>query len=120
MENQNEQTEQCDSATAFVTERFNVSHVHCERNPERGMCGRDVYIAFHRDLDIPSPACIVTLFGNWVEWVEVPEEMRRHGIASEVLTGLEKHVGCLELTGVTESGEAFLNAFCPEAESEAQ
>lgn len=106
-----------ESATVFKTERFAVSHVHCERNDERWFAGRDVYIAFHHDADVPSPVCIVTLFGNWVEWVEVPACERRNKIATEVLTGLEKHVGSLELSGVTEEGEAFVNAFCPEEES---
>lgn len=102
------------TATAFKTERFAVSHVHCERNEECGFYGRDVYIAFHLDADIPSPSCIVTLQDSWVEWVEVPAHERRQRIATEVLTGLERHVGSLELSGVTEEGEAFVNAFCPE------
>jgi GNAT superfamily N-acetyltransferase len=106
-------------ATAFKTARFAVSHVHCERNEEFGFLGRDVFIAFHRLADIPSPLCIVTLdHDGFVEWVEVPKDHRREGIATEVLTGLEKHVGSLELSGVTEEGEAFVNAFCPEAEAQ--
>lgn len=110
-----------DYATAFKTERFAVSHVHCERNDDFGFAGRDVYIAFHRDEDLPRPVCVVTLFDatavNWVEWVEVPTDERRKGIATEVLRGLEQHVGSLELSGVTDEGEAFVNAFCPEEES---
>lgn len=102
------------SATAFVTERFVVSHVNCERNEAAGFDGRDVYVAFFHDQDVPQPVCVVTLEDKWVEWIEVRADYRRQGIATEVLTGLESHVGSLELTGATDEGEAFLDAFCQE------
>lgn len=102
----------------FSTERFTVTHVHCDRNDERGMLGRDVWIAFHRDIDHPRPSCVVTLMGNWVEWIEVSPEERRQGIATEIIGGLENLVGELELTGVTEEGEKFVDAICgPEVKS---
>jgi hypothetical protein len=107
-----------DSAVVFTTERLTVSHVHCERNEELGMCGRDVYIAFHRLADIPAPLCMVTLCGNWVEWIETKEGYRRNGFAREMVDGLEKHVGCLEMTGVTGEGKAFVEAVCGPIEQE--
>jgi hypothetical protein len=107
-----------DSAIVVVTDRFTISHVHCDRNDEYGFAGRDVYLAFHRHDDVPRPLCIVTLCGNWVEWIEVPEGYRRLGIAREVLNGIEQIIGCLELSPVTEEGEAFCNAVCPLGDQE--
>lgn len=109
-----------DSATVFVTERLTVSHVHCERNEEIGHLGRDVYIAFHRFEDLPRPLVIVTLCGNYVEWIEVSEGERRQGYGREMVDGLEKHVGCLEMTGVTDEGEAFVDAVCGEETESAE
>jgi hypothetical protein len=96
----------------FSTERFDVFHKHCTRNPELGV-GRDVYLAFHRKADVPRPVCVITLCGNYVEWCETGSEDRRQGIAREVMAGLEKHCGDLSVEAVTESGEAFVNAVCP-------
>lgn len=99
------------SEPVFSTERFDVFHVHCERNPELGV-GRDVYLAFHRVDNIPRPLCTVTLFGNYVEWLEVEAGERRKGIATEVMRALELHVGELQVDGVTEEGVAFEAAYC--------
>lgn len=44
----------------FSTDRFDVFHKHCTRNAALGT-GRDVYLAFHRNADIPRPVCVVTL-----------------------------------------------------------
>jgi len=91
------------------TERFDVFHVHITRNPALG-CGRDVYMAWFRDTDVPCSACEVTLFGNYVEWIHVCEEWRRQGIATEILRGIEALYGPLTLDGVTESGEALVES----------
>lgn len=90
----------------FQTRRFDVFHIYIEREPTIG-AGRDVYTAWYRNEDVPRSVCEVTLFGNYVEWIHVCETMRRMGIATEVLNGLEKYVGSLTMEGVTESGESF-------------
>lgn len=97
------------STPVFSTERLDVFHVHCTRAEHLG-CGRDVYLAFHRVEDIPRPICTVTLWGNWVEWIETVEDWRRAGIATEMIHGLERHVGVLEMDSATEAGEAFLQS----------
>jgi len=94
----------------FQTERFDVFYVHVERNPQLG-CGRDVYMAWHRHEDVPRSVCEVTLWGNYIEWLHVCEEWRRNGVATEVMRGLEKNVGELDYSGVTEAGEAFCAAY---------
>ena len=48
----------------------------------------------------------------YVEWVHVCETMRREGIATEVLRGLEQHIGELMMDGATDAGDAFCDHFC--------
>jgi len=91
------------------TARFDVFHVHITRSPDLG-CGRDVYMAWFREHDVPRSVCEVTLFGNYAEWIHVCKEWRRQGIATEVLRGIETLVGPVKLHGVTESGEAFVES----------
>ena len=100
-----------DYKPVLQTDRFDIFHVHVTRNPNLG-CGRDVYMAWARNEDIPRSLCEVTLLGNHVEWIHVCEGWRRQGIAREVIAGLECLVGELELEGTTEAGEAFCRAVC--------
>lgn len=94
------------SEPIFSTERLDVFHIHAERNEALG-CGRDVYVAFHRLEDVPYPIVVLTLFGNYVEWIETMDIWRRHGYGTELVRGMEKSVGILNMEGVTEAGEAF-------------
>ena len=68
----------------FQTPRFDVFLTMVVRNPGLGF-GRDVYMAWFRDEDVPRSVCEVTLFGNFVEWLHVCEQHRRQGIATEVM-----------------------------------
>ena len=92
----------------FQTDRFDVFRVAIQRFQG---CGRDVFMAWYHTEDIPRPVCEITLFGNYIEWIQVSDDLRRQGIATEVLTGLENHVGSLVGEGVTEVGKAFCDAF---------
>jgi len=93
------------------TERFDIFCIHITRNPAIG-CGRDVYLAWFRDIDVPRSVCDVTLLPglNYVDWIHVCAEWRRQGIATEVLLGIETLVGPVKLEGVTDSGKALVKS----------
>lgn len=93
------------------TKRFDVFLQRVVRNPALGV-GRDVFTAWFRDEDVPRPVCVVTLFCNYVEWIQVCEHYRRRGIATEVLEGIEAIYGVMSMDGVTDAGEAFVEAYC--------
>ena len=100
----------------FQTDRFDVFKATCERNKSLGE-PRDVYIAFHRQLDICKPMCVVTIMpstviGNYVEWVHVDDDYRREKVATEILREIELRIGTLIMEGVTEPGEAFVADYC--------
>lgn len=102
------------SKPVFSTERLDVFRIEAERNEKLGL-PRDVYLAFHRHEDIPRPIVACTIFcefSRYVEWLETEERFRRKGYATEMLRGVENFVGQCDCTGVTESGEAFLDAYC--------
>lgn len=102
--------DQDDYKPDIQTERFDVFLHRVVRNPALGSA-RDVFTAWFREKDVPRPVCVVTLFGNFVEWVHVSERFRRQGIASEVLEGIEKEYGVLHMEGATDAGEAFVEAY---------
>ena len=94
------------------TQRFEIFQASCERTQE-GCLERDVYLAFFHSEDIPRPVCTLTIGPlNYVEWVEVPEGFRRQGIATEVIEAVEAACGLLDMSGVTDSGTAFCDAYC--------
>lgn len=96
----------------LVTHNLCITRVTCERNTGAGMFPREVFVAFHRHIDLPQPVCIVTVFISmgvrYVEWVEVPEPHRRQGLASEALEAIEAQIGTLFMDGVTEAGEGLV------------
>ena len=92
------------------TKRFDIFHTHITRNPLLG-AGRDVYTAWYRNDDVPRPVCVVTLFASYVEWIEVTQILRREGIATEVLEGLELKYGLLNYESASEEGEAFCESY---------
>ena len=104
---------------AFRTENLEVFRATCMRK-EGGGLPIDVFIGFLNyasDEPLPEPACIVTIrdWDTWVErskdcekgtdtdywnhrtieWVVVPKEHRRCGIASEAILGIQKYLGPL-------------------------
>lgn len=103
------------------TKRFDIFHHRVVRNPDVGL-PRDVYTAWFHSEDVPKPVCVVTLF-DWsamaenkethifVDWAEVTDDWRRKGIATEVLHALQAKLGPLTVTGATEAGEAFADAW---------
>lgn len=94
------------------TKRFDIFHHRVVRNPELGL-PRDVYTAWHHSEDLPRPMCVVTVYpdySNYVEWIEVADDYRREGIATEVCKALREKLGDLTLDGGTEIGEKFVAA----------
>lgn len=93
---------------AIITERLTITHASCERNEDAWLLSRDVFIGFHRSLDVTQPIVIVTLWGNYVEWIQVAEKFRRQRYATEAIQALEAAVGELFLEPVTDAGVAFV------------
>ena len=97
------------------TKRFDIFHQHIVRNPKLGL-PRDVYIAWFHSDDVPRPICVVTIWKecpylrNYVEWIEVTEDWRREGVATEVLRALRCKLGKLSMDGGTKAGDAFVDA----------
>ena len=99
---------------AFSTENLEVFRATCMRE-KGGSLPIDVFIAFFNfapDEPLPEPACMITIrdWNTWVErskesdydwnfrtveWVYVPEELRRQGIATEVVLAIQEHIGPL-------------------------
>lgn len=98
------------------TKRLTITEVECERDDSYGLYPRTVFIAFLRRLDITKPVCIVTLFGSYVEWIEVDVDLRRQKIATEMLEAIEKKYGKLILDPVTTEGENFCEYYIPSRE----
>lgn len=96
------------------TKRFDIFKHRVVRNPKQGL-PRDMFTAWHHSEDVPRSVCEVTLFahphGIFVEWVHVCEEHRREGIATEVLSAIEKKWGPLVITGATHAGEKFVESY---------
>jgi len=79
---------------------------------------KDVYIAFHREEEIPYPLATLTIDGNWIEWLDVHPHWRRKGYATELVKALESRGIALEMTGGTDEGEAFVDSICGPDEQE--
>lgn len=95
------------------TERFDIFHHRVVRNPELGN-PRDMYTAWFHSEDMPRPLCVVTTwpdYKNYVEWIEVADDYRRNGIATEVCAALLAKLGELSIDGATEDGKAFVAAW---------
>jgi GNAT superfamily N-acetyltransferase len=96
------------------TKRFDIFRHRVVRSPNVGL-PRDLFTAWCRDDDVPRPVCEVVIFvnpyGTYVEWVHVCENYRRQGIATEVLAGIEKRWGPVDMSGVTPAGEKFVAAY---------
>lgn len=95
------------------TARFDIFHHRVVRNPDLGV-PRDMYTAWHHSDDMPRPMCVVTVYpdyNNWVEWIEVADDYRREGIATEVCEALSKNLGGLNMSGATAVGEEFVAAW---------
>ena len=97
----------------FETTNFEVFLVLRGRHTVGNWYG-DTYLAFYRYQDVSQPVCHVTLSEpepegyRYVLWIEVNSENRREGIATEVLLGLQQHVGPLFASGTTDAGKAFV------------
>lgn len=80
---------------------------------------RTVYNAFEADNDLPRVILVATAWINdppygvpYVDYLEVVEDYRRSGLATEFRLGLEQFIGrALWGTGATPEGNAFLAHF---------
>ena len=105
----------------FTTKRLEVFLAVVEPNPDRDyfIGEKDVYLAYRTDDEVAYPVCVCTIcraYGeinwDWVEWIETVEQHRRQGIATELCQGIKRHRGVeLEMTGATEAGESFVDAW---------
>lgn len=100
----------------FETKRLRVFLITVEPS-DYCASDKDVFIAFRTDQEWAAPVVVATIatafqsIGDWVEWIETVSDMRREGLAAELVAGIEKHYGRdLELTGATPEGEAFCEA----------
>jgi hypothetical protein len=104
-----------DYKPVIKTKRFDIFHQRIVRNPKLGL-PRDVYSAWFHSDDVPRPICVVTIWKecpylrNYVEWVEVTEDWRLEGVATEVLRALRCKLGKLSMDGGTKAGDAFVAA----------
>jgi len=96
------------------TERF-IIYSHEIKRPEKlGGMFRTVFHAWFHSEDIPRPICIVTInesLMDYVDWVHVDEEFRRRGIATEVMRAIEGVIPGITLSGATDEGDAFCEAY---------
>lgn len=79
-----------------------------------GIMCRTVFQAWFHSEDVPKPVCIVTInegFADFVEWVHVDEQFRRQGIATEVMRGIEDIIPGITISGATDEGDAFCEAY---------
>lgn len=104
----------------FSTERFDVFHLNCERND---IDNKDVFVALCNKDDVAAVVCTVTIHSSrvvqpYVEWVEVREQDRRQGYATEILRAIEKHLDTeLVMDGASDAGDAFVESFCSETDT---
>lgn len=104
---------------SIKTKRFDIHSHEIVRDESLGGQPRVVFQAWHHSEDVAYPVCTVTVWivengwsdFNYIEWISVEEGHRRKGIATEVLSAIEKEVGLVEMDGVTESGEAFVESY---------
>lgn len=122
------------SKPKFSTERFDVFKVTCGRRLQGCECDvlplgaapRDVYLAFFHSYDEPKAIATITVWpksdnGLWhyVQWMDVTHDYRRRGVAMELLRGLEKYIGPLEMSGATLAGEKLVEKWDKEHDNEA-
>ena len=104
----------CGCYPVLRTERFNIHSHEIKRDDRVGGICRTVFQAWFHSEDIPKPVCIVTInesFMDYVEWIHVDEQYRRHGIATEVMQEIEKVIPGITLEGATDAGEAFCEEY---------
>lgn len=96
------------------TERFTIFSHEIKRDESLGGMCRTVFQAWFHSEDVPKPICIVTInegFADFVEWVHVDEQFRRQGIATEVMRAIEGIIPGITMSGATDEGDAFCEAY---------
>jgi len=96
------------------TERFTIFSHEIPRHDRLGGVPRTVFQAWFHSEDIPKPICIITInecFQDFVEWIHVEESHRRKGIATEVLRAIEDIIPGITISGATDAGDAFCDAY---------
>jgi hypothetical protein len=99
---------------AFETSRLRVFEVAVK--PTNIHSVRRLFVAFRLDDESPGVAATVLMWDAaqsgshlpWVDWLETSTSCRRDGIATELVEGIERHLGAqLDLSPVTAEGGAF-------------
>jgi hypothetical protein len=107
------------AAPAFVTSRMSVYRVDYVPDPTADpncfVAGNlhAVFFAIDETSGNVAPAVIATvrLRDCWVEWCETMTNRRRHGLAKELLEGIELHLDqTLVVSGCTPSGVRLQNS----------
>ena len=96
----------------FETARLRVYATWVTPNDEN--IERQLYIAFRTDEDRPMvcATCLVFRSLKYVDWLEVASEYRRKRFATELLKGIENHLGFeLQADGGSSDGDAFCAAW---------
>ena len=97
----------------IVTARLNVFAFHVK--PTHLLETKWVYLAWRTDQECAYPVATCTVFeaeslgGVYVEWLDVSEQHRRQGIATELMLALDaKCGGKLIYEGATEAGDVLI------------
>lgn len=82
---------------AFETARLRVFELHAEPCPGPGGIGpRRMFVAVHREVIWPGIVATCSVwpaYGNAIDWIEVIQRERGKGVATELLAGIEAHIG---------------------------
>ena len=95
---------------AFRTEHLRVWCVRGVSSPKQQHGPRLMFIAcLDTETDdwpgIVATCMVFPAFGHWVDWLEVVESERRRGIATELLAGIQQHLGVtLTAEGLSRKG----------------
>lgn len=98
------------------TNRLRIYLAVVPANEESGNVERDQFLAYHRFNDRMILVANMIVFrsfvvGDYVEWIEVSDDLRRQGFGTELFRAVEKYYGTeLVAEGATEAGEAFVDA----------
>lgn len=96
------------------TERFEIWKTTVRHYGDHGSLPRKMYFAFPAEPESKRLVSFVVVDDNqssFVEWIYVDEELRRSGVATEVLQFVEQHGNELTISGATPEGDAFTEAY---------
>ncbi|HBJ34667.1 MAG TPA: hypothetical protein DDZ51_07875 [Planctomycetaceae bacterium] len=96
------------------TDRFEIWKTTVRHYGDRECLPRKVFFVFPADPESSGLISFVVVDDNhssFVEWIYVEEDMRRSGVATEVLRFIEQHGYELTISGATPEGNVFTEAY---------